>query len=198
MLSSILKKEDCASCRFCCSFRRQSLWETPLFDEDIVCRLKELFPDAVFKLIAEESSGCVRDVSSATQTFSGTPQNFLSAQNTSGSQKKFYTFDISHAYKTADPEEEAPCPFLDTTKGCILPLGLKPFDCKIWPFRAVRKSDGTLKVALTPTCPAINKVPREKILTLVQSGLGQQILDYATMHPAIVKAQTEFLADEVW
>ncbi|MCR4790179.1 MAG: hypothetical protein K5839_03775 [Treponemataceae bacterium] len=29
MLSKILSKEDCANCRFCCSFRRQSLWESP-------------------------------------------------------------------------------------------------------------------------------------------------------------------------
>jgi len=28
MLSKILSRKTCASCKFCCSFRRQSLWET--------------------------------------------------------------------------------------------------------------------------------------------------------------------------
>lgn len=32
MLSKILSKKDCANCKFCCSFRRQSLWETPVFE----------------------------------------------------------------------------------------------------------------------------------------------------------------------
>ena len=29
MLGKILSKEKCAECKFCCSFRRQSLWESP-------------------------------------------------------------------------------------------------------------------------------------------------------------------------
>ena len=36
MLSSVLKKETCAQCRFCCSFRRTSLWETELFPMEFV------------------------------------------------------------------------------------------------------------------------------------------------------------------
>ena len=49
MLSSVLSREDCASCRFCCSFRRQSLWETPLFDSETAERLRKQFPAARFK-----------------------------------------------------------------------------------------------------------------------------------------------------
>lgn len=49
MLSSVLSREDCAKCRFCCSFRRQSLWETPLFDGQTAERLAELYPGAAFK-----------------------------------------------------------------------------------------------------------------------------------------------------
>ena len=49
MLSSVLSKEDCAECRFCCSFRRISLWETPLFDSETADKLRERFPDAKFK-----------------------------------------------------------------------------------------------------------------------------------------------------
>ena len=49
MLRSVLSPEDCAKCRFCCSFRRQSLWETPLFPPDTAKRLSEQYPDAKFK-----------------------------------------------------------------------------------------------------------------------------------------------------
>ena len=41
MLSSILSKSQCAACKFCCSFRRQSLWETPLFPPEVVEKLSK-------------------------------------------------------------------------------------------------------------------------------------------------------------
>jgi hypothetical protein len=41
MLSSILSKKQCAACKFCCSFRRQSLWETPLFPPEVVEKLSK-------------------------------------------------------------------------------------------------------------------------------------------------------------
>ena len=161
MLSSILKKSDCATCKFCCSFRRQSLWETPVFSKETAAKLKELFPNAKFR----------------------------------PAEKQSMTIDLSMLYKTNNPDEEVLCPFLDSSNGCVLPPELKPFDCSIWPFRAIRKDDGELAVALTPTCPAINKVPREKITELVQSGLGKKILDYAKENPDIVKEKSDFLSD---
>ena len=132
MLSKILSKEDCASCRFCCSFRRQSLWETPLFDAETKNRLQARFPKARFRPVETES----------------------------------FTIDLSDCYKTNDSEEEAPCPFLDAGTGCVLSADEKPFDCSIWPLRTMRK-DGSVIVALTPTCPSINKQPIEKIRELV-------------------------------
>ena len=158
MLSSILKKSDCASCKFCCSFRRQSLWETPVFSKEVAEQLGKLFPEAHFRAVGKSSM----------------------------------TIDLSMLYKTDNPDEEVPCPFLDTTKGCLLPSELKPFDCSIWPFRAVRVDDKKVSVALTPTCPAINKVPREKIIELLDSGLGKKILDYAKTNPDIIKEISEF------
>ncbi len=41
MLSSILSKKQCAACKFCCSFRRQSLWETPLFSPEVAEKLSK-------------------------------------------------------------------------------------------------------------------------------------------------------------
>ena len=49
MLKSILSSEDCAACKFCCSFRRKSLWETPLFDKSTKEKLEKKFPEAKFK-----------------------------------------------------------------------------------------------------------------------------------------------------
>ena len=41
MLSKVLKKSTCADCRFCCSFRRCSLWETPLFPKETMEKLEK-------------------------------------------------------------------------------------------------------------------------------------------------------------
>ncbi len=162
MLSKILKKSDCASCRFCCSFRRQSLWETPLFDRETKERLEKKFPLARFRLVGKDS----------------------------------FTVDLSAGYKTDEPDEEAACPFLDSEKGCVLSAEEKPFDCKIWPLRAVRKSaGGKIFVALTKTCPAVNRLPFSEIQELVKSGLGEKILSYASSHPDIVKDWREKFAE---
>ncbi|MBR4180249.1 MAG: hypothetical protein IKR45_06050 [Treponema sp.] len=156
LLSPLLTKNDCASCKFCCSFRRQSLWESPVFDEQTMLELQRLFPNAKFR--------------------------------PAGEGKSSWTFDISADYKTDDPQEEVVCPFLNAQNGCSLPPELKPFDCKIWPLRAVRTEESLEPVvALTPTCPAINKLPVEKVRDLVNSGLGKSILEYAATHPDIIK-----------
>lgn len=164
MLSKILKKSDCASCRFCCSFRRQSLWETPLFDCETKKCLEKKVPLAHFRPAGKNS----------------------------------FTIDLSDGYKTDDSEEEVACPFLDSEKGCVLSEEEKPFDCKIWPLRAVRKSSGgKIFVALTTTCPAVNRLPFSEVQSLVKSALGEKILSYASSHPDIVKDwRSEFVEVE--
>ena len=116
MLSSILAKSDCAACKFCCSFRRTSLWETPVFPAADLPKFQALNPDAKFRR----------------------------------------------------------------------------------PLRAVRQPDGNIKVALTPTCPAINKVSPDRIRDLAASGLGRQILDYAEEHPDIIKENSNFLSKVIY
>ena len=49
-----------------------------------------------------------------------------------------------------------------------------------------------VSVALTPTCPSINKVPREKIIEFLNAGLGEKILKYAELNPDIIKENSEF------
>ena len=167
LLSPVLKQTDCASCKFCCSFRRQSLWETPVFDSNTMQKLQELFPDAKFRPAGKNGTS--------------------------------WSFDISQNYKTDDPQEEAVCPFLNSQNGCALPPELKPLDCKIWPLRVVYKSETKeLAIALTPTCPAINKVPEQKIINLLNSGLGQKIIAYAYTHPDMIKDHSSFLSNIVY
>ena len=49
MLRSILSPSECAECKFCCSFRRCSLWETPRFDAEQTAELQRKYPRAKFK-----------------------------------------------------------------------------------------------------------------------------------------------------
>lgn len=170
MLSKILSKETCASCKFCCSFRRCSLWETPLFPEDTVRKLGGEFD-------IEQKDG-----------YSYGKMNF------------------DGRYSTDDAEEEAVCQYLDAQKGCVLSYEDKPFDCKIWPLRIMRAQradkaergagehiadESKLVIALTPTCPAINKVDIETVRKLVEEELGSVIYEYARQHPYIIKEYRE-------
>ena len=159
MLSSLLTKKQCAACKFCCSFRRQSLWETPLFP-----------PEVVEKLSQPNEYGVVGEFRTVDD-----PQK-------SGAGRLV----LENKYRTADPKEEVPCTFLDPHRGCILKPEDKPFDCSIWPLRIMNK-DGELVIALTPTCPSIGAVPSQVLTELVKSGLGEKILTYAKEHPYIIK-----------
>ena len=49
MLSRILTPSDCAKCRFCCSYRRASLWETPMFEPELAEELSRRYPYARFR-----------------------------------------------------------------------------------------------------------------------------------------------------
>ena len=155
MLSSILSKSKCAECKFCCVFRRQSRWETPLFTKETAAALSEKFKNAKFRTVGD-----------------------------------MLTIDIDGEYKTDDPEEEAACFFLDGRKGCMLSDGEKPIDCKIWPLRIMNKGDKTV-IALTPTCPEINKLPLETVRELVESGLGKVIEEEAVKNPDMIKEYRE-------
>ena len=54
MLSKILSKETCKNCKFCCSFKRQSLWETPLFSLQQKNLLQNKNADEIIELIIEK------------------------------------------------------------------------------------------------------------------------------------------------
>ena len=98
------------------------------------------------------------------------------------------TIDIAGNYRTNDSEEEALCPFNRT--GCVLPERLKPFDCKLWPFRLMKCGDG-LALALVPTCPWIGKADMDR-LKAKAAAVAEAAVEYAKTHPEIV---IEYRAD---
>lgn len=163
MLSKVLSKNSCAACKFCCSFRRKSLWETPLFPHEIA-----------EKLSRENEYGVVGE--------------FRMSQTVQG--VRFDRLVLENNYRSDDPEEEVPCTFLDPQKGCILKGEDKPFDCSIWPLRIMDRN-GEFVIALTPTCPSIGSTPGENLVELVKSGLGEKIYEYAKTHPYIIKEYHE-------
>jgi len=161
MLSKILSKSDCASCRFCCSFRKSSLWETPIFTKENI--------DAINN-DPKSNAGSLKTFSYFDQIYAG--------------------YDLYNDYLTDDPSEEVKCPYLSSS-GCILDQDEKPWDCKIWPLRVMRKNDGTIVIALTPTCPSINKQPLTRISDLTNTELSDQLFEYANEHPYLIKEYHE-------
>lgn len=144
---------ECAKCKFCCSFRRCSLWETPLFDDELLEKLKNNYPEAKFKI-----------------------------------QNGYTTVDLDDRYKTDDPEEEALCCF-NKGHGCILGED-KPFECRVWPFRVLRK-DSKLVIAFALGCPVFASKPFEEIKKILEDGLEEKMLEYAEKFPAYVKNYRE-------
>ena len=55
ILDKILSPSDCAECRYCCSLRRSSLWETPCFDNQTVSRLLRSHPNAKFRPVDQHT-----------------------------------------------------------------------------------------------------------------------------------------------
>ena len=102
---------------------------------------------------------------------------------------EYYRYDLSNNYKMDDSEEEAPCPYLSET-GCVLSADEKPWDCKIWPLRVMKK-DGEIVIALTPTCPEINKMEIAEVQKFVEENLKEDLFSYAEAHPYLVKKYHE-------
>ncbi len=158
MLSEVLSKQSCAECGFCCSFRRQSLWELPRVPAGFTEKYRT--------------------------DISGEPIEYTFGVHKNA---EFAITELHGKYLTDDPDEEVRCPFLDPHKGCTLPDEDKPFDCKIWPLRYMELPDGELRVCLTPTCPEINKLPVGRMKQLADSGIGEKIAEYAEKYPFIIK-----------
>lgn len=150
MLSKILKKKTCASCRFCCVFSRKSLWEVPNFSIE---KLEELEKYAVNPPIFTKENGAL----------------FL---------------HLEQLYKTNSPDEVVPCSFLDEKSGCTLPNELKPLQCKIWPFRIVKRNGKNLLVFET-TCSTLGSKLTTELCNFAQKELVTPIKKYLASHEYI-------------
>lgn len=78
-----------------------------------------------------------------------------------------------------------PCTMLDRSEGCMLGPENKPFDCKIWPLRVMKK-DGKTVIALSPVCPVVAKKSIDDIKCVAKE-LSDSIFSQAKLHPEIVK-----------
>lgn len=148
MLSKVLDKSTCANCKFCCSFRRASLWETPKLGRDVIDKYSKDF-------------------------------SFISYGD-------YGRMMLGQCYKTDDLTEEVPCYFLDSQKGCTLSEEDKPFECKIWPLRLMKKDDEVV-IALAQTCPAINQVGFDRMKELVETDLFETIKAKAIERPYMIE-----------
>lgn len=88
------------------------------------------------------------------------------------------------------------CPFLDEKTGCTLDNENKPFDCKIWPLRVMKK--GNKKVlAIAKTCPAFS-VTKADLLRLISERLLEEIKEHISKNPYVInelKEDYEVLAE---
>lgn len=78
------------------------------------------------------------------------------------------------------------CPALSET-GCTLGKN-KPFDCRIWPFRVMKKGDDPV-ITLSPVCEFIN--PRDKNVQSLAEELAPIIFSEAERNPDIIKDYIE-------
>ena len=76
------------------------------------------------------------------------------------------------------------CSALDKTKGCRLGKN-KHYDCSIWPLRIMR-FQGKRVITFSTLCPAIQKVPLEKLKSLAKE-LSTDIFAHADKEPYMVK-----------
>lgn len=77
----------------------------------------------------------------------------------------------------------ARCPMLTDT-GCKLGEN-KPFDCRIWPFRIMKK-DRLLMLTLSPVCETVSKLPVSRISEFAEK-ISDKIFEEAKSNPEMIK-----------
>lgn len=85
-----------------------------------------------------------------------------------------------------DEEKELfTCPALDPQKGCTLG-DLKPFDCKIWPYR-IMELGGRQVISIASICPEMFSKPLSELTKALDEGLAEKIFAEAEKNPDMVK-----------
>lgn len=94
-----------------------------------------------------------------------------------------YIFNMESTWD--EKEELFRCPALDPKKGCTLGE-LKPFDCKIWPYR-IMELGGRRVITIASICPEMYSKPLNKLVEELETGLADVIFAEADKNPAIIK-----------
>lgn len=94
-------------------------------------------------------------------------------------------------YKTGNPDEVCNCPMLDSSKGCMLPRELRPFECRVWPIRVMRDVDGSLVIACYKYCTALLPDVRAKLHAYATGELLSVLLHFAQENPKSVRMLDE-------
>lgn len=82
-----------------------------------------------------------------------------------------------------DSDGIARCPAL-AENGCTLGEN-KPFDCRIWPFRAMEQNGKTV-LTLAPLCESVQKIKREKLAAFAKK-ISPLIREEIRKNPDIIK-----------
>lgn len=100
-------------------------------------------------------------------------------------QLRFISHGENHLFRMEQDERELfVCPML-TEHGCTLG-GDKPFECEMWPFRAM-DMDGKTVIVIDPLCkPAYNKPLSIIMEELENDGLADRIFEAAKKYPELV------------
>ena len=91
---------------------------------------------------------------------------------------------------TDSEDEVANCPMLDTKSGCILPREMRPFECRIWPLRLMRKS-GRLIIGLYQGCPSLTNERKKRLVHFATGELLPRMLEHAKRYPHSVREYDE-------
>ncbi|MDR2558020.1 MAG: hypothetical protein LBC86_00520 [Oscillospiraceae bacterium] len=83
------------------------------------------------------------------------------------------------------------CPAL-SKNGCKLGMS-KPFDCKLWPFRAMKLGDSVV-ITISPLCKKVNGESLSKLVQFVNSDLTEKIKARVQKYPEQIK---EYVKDNV-
>lgn len=95
-----------------------------------------------------------------------------------------YVFDMEF-----DGDKVVCCPMAGEN-GCVLG-DMKPFDCKIWPFR-VNRLDGRLVITVSPVCGAVSGLPLSRLTEFLrENGFADMLFEQAELHGDMVKPYIE-------
>jgi len=82
-------------------------------------------------------------------------------------------------------ENTTACPFLDKNEGCMLKDN-KPFECKIWPFILMKKTNNKPLIALSNDCAIINKCDKDTLIAIALKN-KDKLFKVALEYPEILK-----------